>query len=120
MSLITRSLLVRATALATFAATPALAHHGWSSYDSSKTVTIEGKVEESRYGHPHGSLHLDHDGKRWEVVLAPPSRMSARGLEEADIAPGKTVKVEGYPASDGDPEMRAERITVGSKTVELR
>jgi hypothetical protein len=112
--------LFRALSLAALIATPALAHHGWSSYDSSKMFTIEGPVLASSYGNPHGSLELDHGGKRWEVVLAPPSRMNARGLEEADIAKGKTVKVEGYPKSDGEPEMRAERITAGGKTVELR
>jgi hypothetical protein len=112
--------LCRTLALTALIATPALAHHGWSSYDSDKMFAIEGPVVQSSYGNPHGSLALDHDGKRWEIVLAPPSRMTARGLAEADIAEGKTVKVEGYPKSDGEPEMRAERIIVGSKTVELR
>jgi hypothetical protein len=112
--------LSRALALTALLATPALAHHGWSSYDASKAFTIEGPVLASSYGNPHGSVSLDHQGKRWEVVLAPPSRMNARGLSEADIAQGATVKVEGYPKSDGEPEMRAERITVGRKTVELR
>lgn len=114
------SLKVRLAAAAAIVATPALAHHGWSSYDSSKTIVIEGPVVESSYSNPHGSLALQHDGKRWEAVLAPPSRMTARGLKEADIAVGKTVKVEGYPSSRGEPEMRAERITAGGKTVELR
>ncbi|GLK81150.1 DUF6152 family protein [Methylopila turkensis] len=110
----------RVAAIFAIIATPALAHHGWSSYDSSKTVTIEGPVLTSSYGNPHGDLTLEHDGAKWEVVLAPPSRMNARGLAEADIAPGKTVKVEGYPNSRGRPELRAERITAGGKTVELR
>lgn len=110
----------RLLALAAFAATPVLAHHGWSSYDSTKMFAIEGPVLESAYSNPHGSVSIEHEGKRWEIVLAPPSRMSARGLEEADVAVGKTVKVEGYPSTRTATEMRAERITVGPKTVELR
>jgi hypothetical protein len=60
------------------------------------------------------------DGKRWDVVLAPVSRMEARGLVREDIAVGKTVTVVGYPRRDGTAEIRAERIIVGEKTVELR
>ena len=60
------------------------------------------------------------DDQRWDVVLAPVSRMQARGLTQADIAVGRTVTIEGYPRRDGTREIRAERITAGGKTVELR
>ncbi len=112
--------IARAAALLVLIATPAAAHHGWSSYDSTKMFAIEGAVLESSYGNPHGHLVMEHEGKRWEIVLGPPSRMSTRGLAEADIATGKTVKVEGYPSTRAASEMRAERITAGGKTVELR
>jgi hypothetical protein len=36
------------------------------------------------------------------------------------LKPGATVTLEGYPNRDKPEEMRAERITVGGKTVELR
>jgi hypothetical protein len=36
------------------------------------------------------------------------------------IKPGSTVTLEGYPSTRVDTEMRAERITVGGKTFELR
>ena len=111
---------LRALALLGIAATPALAHHGWSSYDSAKMFAIEGPVLESAYANPHGAVYLTHAGARWEIVLAPPSRMANRGLDEADIAVGKTVRVEGYPSTRAATEMRAERITAGGKTVELR
>jgi hypothetical protein len=59
-------------------------------------------------------------GKTWLVILAPPSRMENRGLPASALARGKTVTVVGF-ASRGKPEeMRAERITAGGKTVELR
>jgi hypothetical protein len=74
----------------------------------------------SSWGSPHGSLVVSVEGRRWDVVLAPVSRMQARGLEQADIAVGKTVTVVAYPRKDGSREMRAERIIAGSKTVELR
>jgi hypothetical protein len=101
-------------------ALPAAAHHGWSEYDASKVLTLTGKVLESGYEHPHGHVQLEVPGKTWRVVLAPPSRMENRGLSPADIAKGKTVTVVGYPNRDKPEEMRAERITAGGKTVELR
>lgn len=114
-------LLFAAPAVALMAvASAAYAHHGWSSYDAEKAMKPTAVVAVSHWGSPHGSIGIDVDGQRWEVVLAPVSRMSARGLAEADIAVGRTVTVEAYPRRDGTREMRAERITAGGETVELR
>jgi hypothetical protein len=98
----------------------ALAHHGWSEYDQTKPLTLDGRVEEMGYEHPHGYVKLVTPGKTWVAVLAPPSRMDNRGLSKDMLKPGTMVQVVGY-ANRGKPEeMRAERITVGGKTVELR
>jgi Family of unknown function (DUF6152) len=108
--------------LAAILAGPAmgLAHHGWSEYDSSKALKLSGKIVDSGYEHPHGHLRLETPGKTWNVVLAPPSRMERRGLEKGALKPGGSVTVEGYPNRDKPEEMRAERIIVNGKTVELR
>ena len=98
----------------------ASAHHGWSEYDSSKTLKLTGKIAESGYEHPHGHVRLEVPGKTWSVVLAPPSRMERRGLEKGALKPGATVTVEGYANRDKPEELRAERISVNGKTVELR
>ena len=110
--------LLLAMCLAAPVAAPA--HHGWSEYDSSKLLKLSGKIVESGYEHPHGHLRLETPGKTWSVVLAPPSRMERRGLEKGALKPGGTVTVEGYPNRDKPEEMRAERIIVNGKTVELR
>jgi hypothetical protein len=96
------------------------AHHGWSSYDSGKTLNLTGKIAESGYEHPHGYVKLETPGKTWVVVLAPPSRMETRGLPRAMLAPGTTATVVGYPHRSEQDELRAERITIAGKTVELR
>jgi hypothetical protein len=46
--------------------------------------------------------------------------MENRGLSKNDIANGSQVTVEGYINRTQPDELRAERITAGSKTVELR
>jgi hypothetical protein len=108
--------------LATLLAAPAvaLAHHGWSEYDSSKLLKLSGKIVEAGYEHPHGHVRMETPGKTWNVILAPPSRMERRGLEKGQLKPGVAATVEGYPNRDKPEELRAERIIIDGKTIELR
>lgn len=108
------------TALLALLALPASAHHGWSEYDSTQSLTLAGRIERSGYEHPHGFVTLTEDGKVWTAVLAPPSRMENRGLPRTGLVAGTTVTVVGYPNRNKPEEMRAERITVDGRTVELR
>ena len=101
-------------------AVPVAAHHGWSSYDSTKELTLTGSIKESGYEHPHGHVRLTVPGKTWLVVLAPPSRMENRGLKRDMLKPGTKATVMGYPNRTDADELRAERITIGDKTTELR
>jgi hypothetical protein len=101
-------------------AVPVAAHHGWSGYDAEKVLTLTGTIREAGYEHPHGFVRLEVPGKTWMVVLAPPSRMERRGLSRAALAPGTTATVVGYPNRTEPGEMRAERITIDGKTIELR
>ena len=98
----------------------ALAHHGWSEYDSTKLIKLSGRIVESGYEHPHGFIRLETPGKTWLCVLAPPSRMEARGLSKNALQRGESVTVEGYANRSKSEEMRAERISAGGKTIELR
>jgi hypothetical protein len=102
------------------AAGSAGAHHGWSGYDSSQALTLTGQIREAGYEHPHGYIVLATKDKTWTVVLAPPSRMENRGLPRTALVPGATATVVGYPNRTDAKEMRAERITIGEKTTELR
>jgi hypothetical protein len=118
---IRHALAAAVVALAACAA--AAAHHGWSNYDENKTLTMTGVIRESGYANPHGFVRLEVQGegaKVWYVVLAPPSRMEARGLTREMLAAGTTATVVGYPHRKTADEMRAERITIGDKTTELR
>lgn len=97
----------------------ALAHHGWTGY-AEEIQKLSGTIEQSSYGNPHGSIQLKTADKTWEVVLAPPSRMTTRGLTEEMLKAGTSATVEGYQSKTDEKEMRAERITIAGKTVELR
>lgn len=99
---------------------PAAAHHGWGSYDAANPVTVTGAVLTSKYENPHATLTIRGADKVWTVTLAPTSRMTSRGASAEMVAAGKTVTAFGYPSKVEKDEMRAERITVDGKTIEMR
>jgi hypothetical protein len=98
----------------------AAAHHGWGSYDASKPVTVTGPILTSKYENPHATLSVRGQDKVWTVTLAPTSRMISRGALEKMVAAGNNISAYGYPSTVEKDEMRAERITVDGKTVEMR
>ncbi|MET0535062.1 MAG: DUF6152 family protein [Steroidobacter sp.] len=97
----------------------AMAHHGWTGYQT-ELLKVDGVIEQSAFVNPHGTIQLKTPEKTWLVVLAPTSRMANRGLTAEMLKTGITVTVEGYQKTADPQEMRAERITVDGKTVELR
>jgi hypothetical protein len=113
---VTSALVLAASALGGVA----LAHHGWSGYDANQTLDLAGVIKVSGYEHPHGFIELETPGKTWLVVLAPPSRMERRGLAADMLKPGTKASVVGYPSRSDPRELRAERIIIEGKTVELR
>jgi hypothetical protein len=98
----------------------AVAHHGWSNFDQRVLLTLNGKIIEVTYGNPHVTVRLDSDGKIWLAILGPPVRMQNRGMTAAKLAPGTIATVIGYPHRSTPNELRAERIIIDGKTVELR
>ncbi len=98
----------------------AFAHHGWSSYDETKPITLTGSLRQVAWGNPHGTAQMKWGGKTWDVILAPVARMEARGLRHAMINRGQPVTITGYARRDGTAEMRLERVKVGNTVVELR
>jgi hypothetical protein len=98
----------------------AFAHHGWGSYDAAKPVTVSGPILTSKYENPHVTLTVRGTDKVWTVTLAPTSRMANRGALAPMLSPGKAIQAYGYPSTAEKDEMRAERITVDGKTIEMR
>ena len=97
----------------------AIAHHGWSGYETD-IRKMSGTIEQASYANPHSSIRLKTADKTWVIVLAPPSRMSNRGITADMLKVGKNVSVEGYVHKTDTGEMRAERIAIDGKTIELR
>jgi hypothetical protein len=101
-------------------ATPAFAHHGWSGYDETKPVTLNGTIQQVTAANPHATIKLGAQDKVWTVVLAPLSRMDSRGLPANRLKVGDTATVVAYVSKSDPTEARAERITADGITIELR
>ena len=101
-------------------AAPAVAHHGWSSYDATKTIRVTAPLSAVTWGNPHGAAKVVWQRQTWDVILAPVARMQARGLTRAMLVSGKPVTLIGHPRRDGAAEMRIETVVAGGKRVELR
>jgi hypothetical protein len=135
---------------------PALAHHGWSSFDQDRPIYLEGKVVKSVWQNPHAELLIDlpaalklpadlaqrtlpaqtasvdgkallakavvpvRQDKRWEIELAPLSRMQAWNV--AEIKAGTRLAVLGFTltAEKGEAVLRAEYLFVAGNTYALR
>lgn len=112
----------RAILVALLAGLPAtaLAHHGWGSYDAQNPQTLSGTIERVEFANPHATVWLKTPAKTWEVVLAPPFRMTNRQLPGSALKEGEQVEVMGYPHRTRDVELRAEWIRVAGQVTQLR
>ena len=84
-------------------------HHGWTGYDETKLVQHTGVIKEAGYENPHGFVKIEANKMTWNVVLAPPTRMTDRGLTKDKLKVGSTVTIAGYQHKDTKDEIRAER-----------
>ena len=99
--------VVASAALIIAAALPMSAHHSFSAeFDSSKQVTLEGKVVMMEWVNPHSWLHIDvtqPDGsvQRWKIEGGSPSVLLRKGWNRDSLPAGTKVKVVAFQAKDG-------------------
>ena len=92
-------------AVALFAA-PAIAHHAFAMFDSSKMLYMTGTVKQFDFINPHTWLHLtivnDHgDASTWQFEGGSPSQLVSLGWSKDHPRVGETVEVGFRPLKDG-------------------
>ncbi len=100
---------------------PLCAHHGNSSYDTSKTVTVRGAVTEYIWANPHVFLKVDAkddsgNALHWIIEAQNPVSQTDVGWSKTTFKPGDEVIVDVIPAKNGQPIRRFKgRIVINGK-----
>jgi len=99
----------------------AYAHHSFTAtYDTDKTVTIEGKVSQFLLRNPHSFLHVtstDKDGKEqnWNIEWAAAGQLGGAGVTRESLKVGDEVVITGNPGRD-PADQRLRMVTVKRKS----
>jgi hypothetical protein len=108
--------MVAAVLIALLFAAPSAAHHSFSAtYNTDKTVSIEGTVTQFLLRNPHSFLHVtvkNKDGKEeiWNVEWAAAGQLAGAALVTS-LKAGDPVVVSGNPARDAA-DLRLRMVSV--------
>ena len=94
--------------------------HDWPAYDLTKQQKLTGVIKEVVYRGKPPVIKMEVDKKLLTVVMAPPPRMEFRNLSDEILKAGVTISVVAYPSKQTKDEVRAETITIGRNSYELR
>jgi len=91
------------------AAAPALAHHSFAMFDSSKMYVWEGEVVKYEWKNPHSmiTVHVPPGAKdpatvgTWEIEGAATNIMARQGWNRSSFKPGDPIVIVGQPTRDG-------------------
>lgn len=110
---------IAALALFSFAAGPALAHHGWA-WTEDGFFELTGTITAISYGNPHPTLDVDVEGEVWRVDLATPRATANAGFHEDTAKVGDEIKAIGNRSrEETEPLMKAVRIIVNGQTYDV-
>lgn len=95
----------------------AFAHHGMTTYDLERRITVKGTVTRFDFANPHVLLYFDVKGANGSVVpwvgeTGSPNMMRRGGWNRNTLNPGDQITVSGQPAKNGSPSMRFLKIVL--------
>lgn len=107
--------LVAAVVAGVLTSVPLGAHHGSAAFDTTKSVTLKGKVTQWIYSNPHLLLTFDvtgEDGKavQWVAETQAPNIMYPAGYRRDSFKAGDEVTVTVQPVKNGRPIGRILKV----------
>jgi len=110
-----------AVVLALGVAAPLAAHHSFAAeYDSSKQVTLVGKVTKVEWQNPHAFFYIevkdDKTGQiaNWSIELGSPNSLMRLGWNRNSMKLSEVVTVQGSLAKDGSKLVNARNVALTS------
>ena len=99
------------------AATPAVAHHSFASFDRTREVTFTGIVQDVQWSNPHTWIQVlvtDQKGRstEWGFECGSPNMMLRTGWTRTTVKRGDRVVVVGNPLKNGRPNASMVKITL--------
>jgi hypothetical protein len=95
-----------------------VAHHSFAAeYDAKKPATLTGTVTRVEWTNPHVRFYIDVKDQagvvtNWEVTMCSDNGLLRRGWTMKMLAPGDSVRVDGYLARDGSHLANARIVTL--------
>ena len=104
--------------------TIAFAHHSQSQFDTTKIVTIEGKITQASWRNPHSLFFVDGRlagategaAQQWVIEGASVQGLEKVGWTKDSAKPGEKLTITGNPRSDGKRELLLTSITLSNGT----
>jgi uncharacterized protein DUF6152 len=95
-----------AAALVLLCGIPASAHHSFTMFDNSRTITLTGTVKDFQWTNPHTWTWIDvpndHGGTdQWGLEGMSPNYLGRRGWTKHTLKPGDKITVTIFPLKDG-------------------
>ncbi len=115
-----RHLLAGAAFLASMAALPVLAHHGWA-WAEGEQMELKGKIRTISMAPPHPMLMVTaEDGTEWQVDLGNPNQTARSGFTGETARPGDAITALGNRHLDkSKAHMKAVRIVIAGKNYDM-
>ena len=103
-----KSVLLSLLAVGMLLAIPALAHHSFTMFDTTKAITITGTVTEFQWTNPHSYIEIDvpdESGaiKHWAIEMGSPSILQQSGWKFSNLMKGDKTTLVINPLKDGRP-----------------
>jgi hypothetical protein len=96
-----KRLLPSLTGMVIVASTIVGAHHSYTDFDLTRTVTVEGTIQDILFTNPHVVLTIkSDDAVLYKAVWGPVGQLQRHGVRRTDLKIGDTVIVSGNPARD--------------------
>jgi hypothetical protein len=100
-----------------FAAASAPAQHTLAAkFDLTKPLTLTGTVTQIDWANPYVHVLMKVPGQPlpalWAVEVESPIILANNGWSESSLAPGETIRVEGFAARDGSKQVSGKTVTM--------